>query len=117
LTLAIENIEFSNTYANIIEGSKETATKYLKEELNDLGEKIRQSGEHFHCLNLNEHSPLPLITCLACLKSNYGIAGEGDYSTLTLSWFTQELNKSPIDDLFDEADWDKLAKIHSYDDL
>jgi hypothetical protein len=73
LTLSIERIEFSNTYAGCLEDSNEIATGYLIEQLNRLAEDMQRSGEHFYCLNMDEQMPLPAISCLAPIKSNDGV--------------------------------------------
>jgi hypothetical protein len=120
LTIHIERLELSKTYARFIEGSAEIISEHLRESLERTMNEKFLTNETFHFIDEDKSKPLPEYRCVATLKSYSGIRGSGDYSNVNICWFLPEIDKRPVElvrALFENRDWDDLAKVGSWDDL
>lgn len=102
------------TYAGVMEGSKKTASKYIREELPERAERLLPSCRPLAIINASAKE-LPSWLCVAKFESSDGVNTTNiDFcSRLSICWFTEDIGEN-LDDIIKpilpQIDWDKFAE-------
>ena len=113
---SFSSLKLERTYGGLLEGTKETASRYLSEELAE--EYPMDEDNDGNALVIPAGECLPNWRCEAFLSSSYCIDTEDDGTVLSVCWFVEELGDSMqglVDELMKSLDWKKRARRFSYD--
>lgn len=103
-----------DTYSGVLEGDKENASKYIREDLPERAARIMPPGHPLALIELPT-GELPDWLCVAELESPYSVhnAGPDFFSRLFVCWFMDDTSRS-LDDVIEtiipQIDWERLAE-------
>ncbi len=111
----------ASTYSGMMEGSPETASKYILEQISEHASRMLPPA---HPLVIVPSSviPLPRWMCVASLDSQSGVRQEDpDYhSHLYVCWFTNDTDRSidaMVDEILPYLDWERNAEDYDITDF
>lgn len=114
----LSRLYMKETYSGVIEGTPETASRYILEEISHQIKKIMPPGSPLVLIEENVKA-LPQLEWIAEFTSYQAVERDDlDYgSRLYVCWFTEEVYKSlreTIEGILSNIDWDKSAEDYDY---
>lgn len=102
------------TYAGVYEGSRETASQYIRESLHEKVSRILPPGKPLFVIEPPQ-GELPRWLCVAGFESMSGVLDHSDdtYSRLFVCWFMEDTGRSldeVIEAVLKRVDWDDYAE-------
>ena len=109
----LSRFALASTYIGVMEGSPETASKYILEQISDYASRLLPPAQPLVVVPTSE-MPLPRWLCVAKLGSEGTQLNDPDYrSFLYVCWFTNDTVRSidaMIEEILPYLDWEQNAQ-------
>ncbi|HMN60801.1 MAG TPA: hypothetical protein PJ988_10580 [Anaerolinea sp.] len=117
--VGLKRLIIRDTYADFLEGTREIASRYIREELPEMAARLLPPGQPLCFVDLGQ-AELPPWMCLAELDSPDGAKGNGQdtNSRLFVCWFMDNTAMSldaMIWVVLKGIDWERYAEDYDLD--